>query len=85
MLLAQAQVQNIQSQIANRNIDNMREQQEARAKMGLEAARQGLDREKLDREDARHYATLLHKSEQAHGNAVLEGAKLGLQAQRGPR
>ena len=83
MLLAQAQVQNIQSQIADRQVDNQRQNAEAAAKLHQGGLKMMVDKQKADQDAERDTVRMFHEHAQARANTVLEAAKVGLQA-RGP-
>lgn len=75
LMVAQAQVRNIDSQIQNRQVDNMRADQEAQAKMRLEAARVAVDKQRADDDAAARAVGAFHERESDHRDFVLEAAK----------
>jgi len=78
MLLAQAQVRNIDSQIADRQMDDMRQGQEAAATIGLDRAKAALDAERERRKGDQDAAQMLHQRDIDHRNVMLDAAKIAL-------
>ena len=78
MMLAQAQIQNIQSQIQNRQTDNQRDAAEAQAKIGLDRASAANDAEKERAENDRKTQDMLHSHEMDRRNVMLDAAKIAL-------
>src|SRR5262249_25959732 len=70
--LAQAQIDNLRSQIANRNVDNMREGQESQHRMQLEMAKAGVSAEAERRASDREAERLLHEHEMDRRNVMLD-------------
>lgn len=82
LMLAQAQVRNIDSEIANRQIDNQRDNAEAAAKLHLEGAKIGVQQQKADDAASEGALRLIHDHATEHRNAVLEAAKIRVAAQK---
>jgi hypothetical protein len=82
MILAQAQVQNIQSQIADRQMRSMGDAQVDRAAAARDAAEASTDREKMERESFVQGGRLLHDIHSDRRNTVLDAAKVALQASK---
>jgi len=82
MMVAQAQVQNIQSQIANRSIDNMREGQETAGKMQLEAAKLAIAKQRAEDENAARSVQIFHDRQADHRDYLLEAEKVRQAAAR---
>jgi hypothetical protein len=78
LMLAQAQVRNIDSQIADRQVDNQRADLEARHQLGLAGAKAANeaqhDRDANDRDTVK----MLHDHEVDRRNVMLDAAKIAL-------
>lgn len=75
MVVAQAQVQDIQSRIAARQMDSQRDSQEADAKVRLEAARTALDAQRAQDDAQGRLLQDFHDREMDHANFVLDAAR----------
>jgi hypothetical protein len=75
MMVAQAQVQDIQSKIADRQTDNQRADAEAQARMQLDAARAGVDQQRAHDDNAARVVQSFHDRTAEERNFVLEAAR----------
>jgi hypothetical protein len=75
MIVAQAQVQNYQSQIQERQASIQRDDMEARTKAGLQGAKLGLEREAIAAESERTISDMMHGHQVDRVNTMLDAAK----------
>ena len=75
MIVAQAQVQDYQSKIQERQANIQRDDMESRAKIAMEGAKLGLERESIAAESERTISDMMHGHHAERINTMLDAAK----------
>ena len=75
MIVAQAQVQDYQSKIQERQANIQRGDMESRAKIAMEGAKLGLERESIAAESERTISDMMHGHHAERINMMLDAAK----------
>lgn len=85
MIVAQAQVRNIDSQIQDRQIRSVADAQDAQAEARYRAAKLGVEKQRADDDNAARSVELFHNREADHRDFVLDAARVGIEAEKARR